>query len=118
MPARKLNMANNKSSIEDYLAGLPEDRREPMTSLRQVIAENLPEGFEEVMQEMPSYVVPLSTFPDSYHCTPDTPFRSFLRSIFLAIWHKLTPLICNLFFAVRYFKNDPRHASIPRKLLT
>lgn len=67
------DMAKDKNSVEKYLAGLPQGRREPMRSLRQVIIDNLPKGFEEVMQGMPSYVVPLSTFPDGYHCTPGTP---------------------------------------------
>jgi len=66
-------MAITKETAQDYIAGLPAERQEPMSKLRKVILDNLPEGFQEVMQGMPSYIVPLSLFPQGYHCTPNTP---------------------------------------------
>ena len=66
-------MIISNSAVDAYLASLPEERREAMCRLREVIVENLPEGFEEVCNLTPAYVVPLSRFPDGYHCTPDTP---------------------------------------------
>ena len=61
-------------SVEEYLSSLDEDRREAVTKLREVIRDNLPPGFEEVISSsMPSYVVPLKTYPDGYHVGKGTP---------------------------------------------
>jgi hypothetical protein len=56
-----------------YIEALPEDRKEPYRQLLNVIRENIPSGFKEVMANSPSYIVPLELFPDGYHCTPNTP---------------------------------------------
>lgn len=62
------------NTVERYLAELDDDRRPTMTALIRVIDENLPGGFERTMQSgMPSWVVPLATYPAGYHCTPDAP---------------------------------------------
>ena len=77
-------------SVDSYIAKLPPDRRSALTQLREVIVSNLPAGFEEILTDTPSYVVPLSLFPDGYHCTPDTPlpFLSFAsRKNFVALYH-------------------------------
>ncbi len=67
-------MSLNMESPEKYIESLPEERREYFAKLREVIKNNLPEGFEEVMQyEMISYVVPKSIFPAGYHCNPEDP---------------------------------------------
>ena len=56
------------------MAALPEDRREAMAAIREVILKNLPKGYEEGMQwGMPSYFVPLSAYPAGYNCQPDQP---------------------------------------------
>jgi len=61
-------------SVEEYLVALPEDRREDMAAIREVIMKNLPKGYEEGMQwGMPSYFVPLSAYPAGYNCQPDQP---------------------------------------------
>jgi len=62
-----------------------------MSTLRRAIVENIPSGFKEVLAGgLPAYVVPLSTFPEGYHCTPNTPlpFISFAsRKNFVALYH-------------------------------
>jgi len=59
------------NTVEKYLASLPEDRREAIRSVRQVILENLPKGYEEAMNwGMISYQVPLETYPDTYNKQP------------------------------------------------
>ncbi len=59
---------------EEYLEKVPVDRKEPMEKLRQVLLENLPEGFEECINYgMIGYVVPQSIYPDGYHCDPKLP---------------------------------------------
>lgn len=61
-------------TVQQYIDNLPEDRKAPMAKLRQVILDNLPEGFEETMgYGMPYYVVPLSLYPAGYHCDPKAP---------------------------------------------
>jgi len=67
-------MQSKASSVEEYLKLLPEDRKEIMISLRQVISKNLPKGFEECMSYgMIGYAVPHSLYPAGYHCDPKLP---------------------------------------------
>lgn len=64
-------MRSDAKTVEEYLAGLPEDRREAIAKVRDVILENLPEGYEESMNwGMIAYEVPLSTYPDTYNGQP------------------------------------------------
>ncbi|MBK8698128.1 MAG: DUF1801 domain-containing protein, partial [Saprospiraceae bacterium] len=42
-------MQSKATTVEDYLAELPEDRKEAMTMLRKIIKKNLPKGFQECM---------------------------------------------------------------------
>ena len=63
--------SSNASTPEEYLAELPEDRREVVARVRAVILENLPEGYEETMNwGMISYEIPLDIYPDSYNGQP------------------------------------------------
>lgn len=61
-------------TFEDYLAALPENRKEAVERLHQVIVEQLPAGFEVgILGAMINYYVPLAAYPDGYHCTPGEP---------------------------------------------
>ncbi|MBT8210239.1 MAG: DUF1801 domain-containing protein [Eudoraea sp.] len=67
-------MISKAKTPEAYLAELPPERKEVVAKLRQVILDNLPEGFEETMNYgMIGYVVPHSIYPGGYHCTPEMP---------------------------------------------
>ena len=67
-------MKSNSATIEQYLLELPEDRKLPMSTLRNIIKNNIPNGFEEVMSYgMIGYVVPHSIYPNGYHCNPKLP---------------------------------------------
>lgn len=56
---------------EDYIAALPYDRAKALKAVREVILDNLPEGYEEVINGgMITYQVPLSVFPDTYNKKP------------------------------------------------
>lgn len=67
-------MASNTKTPKEYIAQLPEERKESFTKLRNVILENLTEGFEEQMSYgMLGYVVPKSIYPEGYHCNPELP---------------------------------------------
>ena len=59
---------------DDYISQLPEERKEPITKLRNIILKNIPKGFEETISYgMIGYVVPFSLYPSGYHCTPKLP---------------------------------------------
>lgn len=63
--------AGKTQTVEQYLADLPQERREILAPVRQVILDNLQPGFEESMTwNMPTYEIPLSTFPDTYNKKP------------------------------------------------
>lgn len=59
------------STVEEYLNELPAERRSVVSAVRDVILENLPEGFQETMNwGMISYEVPLERYPDTYNKQP------------------------------------------------
>jgi hypothetical protein len=56
------------ATVEDYLAELSPERRETVSTVRDVILAHLPDGYEEMMDfGMISYVIPLSTYPITYN---------------------------------------------------
>jgi uncharacterized protein YdhG (YjbR/CyaY superfamily) len=62
------------STVAQYLAALPADRRAALSAVRKVINENLPEGYEEGMQfGMIGWYVPLSLYPAGYGENPKVP---------------------------------------------
>ncbi|MCL7964685.1 MAG: DUF1801 domain-containing protein [marine benthic group bacterium] len=64
-------MRSEAKTVEEYLAELPEDRRKAISKVREVILENLPDGYEESMNwGMIAFEVPLSTYPDTYNGQP------------------------------------------------
>ena len=64
----------NKDSIKDYTNSLASDRKTTIIQLINVIEQNIPKGFEKVMNYgMPSFVVPHSVYPDGYHCDKTLP---------------------------------------------
>ena len=67
-------MQSTATTVNEYIASLPEERKAAMTKLRKIIKKNLPKGFEEVMSYgMIGYVVPHSIYPKGYHCNPKLP---------------------------------------------
>ncbi len=84
-------MQSQALTPQEYVDGLPEDRKQAINKLRKVILENLPEGFCEVMgYGMLAYVVPHSLYPAGYHCDPrqQLPFISIAsQKNFIAIYH-------------------------------
>lgn len=64
-------MPAKPTTARDYLASLPDDRREPIAKLRQVILDHLPKGYTETVGwGMLTYSVPLSVLPDTYNGQP------------------------------------------------
>lgn len=67
-------MQSSAATVREYLAELPEDRREIVSAVRAEILKNLPDGYEEGMQYgMIGYYVPHSLYPPGYHCNPKQP---------------------------------------------
>jgi hypothetical protein len=64
-------MSASDMTVEEYLASLPDDRRDAVEAIRRTILDHLPEGFEEGIQYgMIGYYVPLSRYPDTYNKQP------------------------------------------------
>lgn len=84
-------MQSGAATTQDYLASLPEDRREAMQRLNDTINKHLPEGFTEGMSYgMVTWVVPHSIYPNGYHCNPKQalPFLSIAsQKNFIAVYH-------------------------------
>lgn len=67
-------MPSKATTVDGYLAELPEDRRAALTVIRQTILDNLPDGYAEGMQYgMIGYFVPHERYPQGYHCDPKQP---------------------------------------------
>ena len=59
------------NKVEEYLNELPDDRKESLSTVREVIIQNLPTGYDEVMNwGMITYEVPLVRFPETYNGKP------------------------------------------------
>jgi uncharacterized protein YdhG (YjbR/CyaY superfamily) len=84
-------MQSKATTAEQYLAELPEDRKEAVNKLRKEIKKNLPKGFTEVMgYGMIGYVIPHSLYPKGYHCDPEQPlpFMNIAsQKNFVAVYH-------------------------------
>lgn len=64
-------MRSEATTVDQYLAELPDDRRAALEEVREVILANLPEGYQESMNwGMISYEIPLERYPDTYNKKP------------------------------------------------
>jgi hypothetical protein len=62
---------SSATTVEAYLAELPEDRRETVAAVRRAVLDRLPDGYQERMNwGMISYEVPLERYPDTYNGQP------------------------------------------------
>ena len=87
-------MQSTAKTADEYIASLPEGRKEVMTKLRTIFIQNLPEGFVEGMgYGMMGYDVPHSIYPNGYHCDPKQPLP-FLgmasQKNYIAVYHMVT----------------------------
>ena len=64
-------MPPKPTTAREYLASLPDDRREAIARMRKVVLDNLPTGYEEsIGWGMLAYSVPLRVLPDTYNGQP------------------------------------------------
>jgi len=67
-------MQSKAETPDQYIAELPEERKEAVMALRKILQNNLPEGYKEEMSYgMIGYVVPHAIYPKGYHSTPKLP---------------------------------------------
>jgi hypothetical protein len=67
-------MPAKPTTVDEYLASLPDDRRKAIETVRRVILENLDTDFEEGIQYgMIGFYVPHRVYPAGYHCDPKQP---------------------------------------------
>ena len=66
------------TTAEEYIAGLPKERADQISQLREMILQRLPAGYaEEIGFGMITYVIPLETYPKTYNGHP----------LMYAAWH-------------------------------
>ncbi len=106
-------MKSYATTVKQYLAELPEDRKAAMTILRDTIKKNIPNGFEEcISYGMIGYVVPHSIYPKGYHCDPKLPLpfaniasqKNFISLYHMGLYN--TPTLLN-WFVTAYEKIVP-----------
>ena len=67
-------MKTKVETPQQYIEQLADERKIAVGQLRKVILNNLPKGFFETLSGgMIAFVVPLSVYPDGYHCDPKQP---------------------------------------------
>jgi uncharacterized protein YdhG (YjbR/CyaY superfamily) len=84
-------MQSKETTVEAYMASLPDERKAAMEQLRAVITQHLPAGFQEEMSYgMIGYVVPHSLYSKGYHCNPKLPLPMInlaSQKNFIALYH-------------------------------
>ncbi len=83
MAARKTTVAKKAvtkkavtkaATVAAYLAALDPERRQALETVRKLLQQRMPRGYEETMQYgMPTWVVPLRTYPAGYLGKKDVP---------------------------------------------
>jgi uncharacterized protein YdhG (YjbR/CyaY superfamily) len=64
-------MKSTATTVTDYLASLPEERRKTIAKVRSMIKKHLPKGYKESMNwGVIAYEIPLKQFPDTYNGQP------------------------------------------------
>ncbi len=67
-PRRRPGIVGNMpaSTVAEYLAALPADRRAALSAVRKVVKENLPHAYESMQFGMIGWFVPLPLYPAGY----------------------------------------------------
>jgi hypothetical protein len=67
-------MQTKAETPDEYLNQLEADRKQAMTELREILLQNLPQGFTEMISYGSiGYVVSHSLYPAGYHCDKKLP---------------------------------------------
>jgi hypothetical protein len=64
-------VSSTASTVSEYLASLPPERRAVVAAVRKLIRRNLPKGYREAMNfGMITYEIPLTRYPGTYNGQP------------------------------------------------
>ena len=64
-------VTSTERTPDEYIASLPEDRRDDVAAVARVVRDNLPDGFEEgMLYGMIGWYVPVERFGDTYNGQP------------------------------------------------
>jgi uncharacterized protein YdhG (YjbR/CyaY superfamily) len=100
------------ADVDAYYASVPEDRKPAMNKLRGIFKKQLPKGFEECLwYGMPSFVIPLKTYPKGYHVKPGIPLGMVSiasQKNFIAVYH--TGLYFNEALTKWFNAEYPKHS--------
>lgn len=67
-------MKTTPNTVDEYIDTLPENRKDAIIKLRNVISDNLPSGFTETINYgMIGYVIDHHNYPAGYHANPSQP---------------------------------------------
>ncbi len=106
-------MTINANTVDEYIEKVPEDRKIPISKLRDAVRSNLPAGFEECINyKMIGYVVPHSIYPEGYHCDPKLPLPFInlaSQKNYLALYH--SGLYANTTLLDWFVSEYPKHAT-------
>lgn len=84
-------MNYKSATIEEYLNQIPNERKDAIKKILELMEQNLPKGFEaRINYSIPGYVVPHSLFPAGYHCDPKLPLPFIniaSQKNFIALYH-------------------------------
>jgi len=84
-------MPTTVNNVDAYFENVSPAFSSAMLQLRSSILDNLPDGFQEIINyNMPSYVVPHEIYPSGYHCDTKLPlpFISIAaQKNFIALYH-------------------------------
>lgn len=94
-------MKYKAATVNEYVDQIDEERKKLFLELKDIIASRIPQGFEEQLSYgFPSWVVPLSLYPDGYHCRKNEslPFLSLaVQKNFIGFYHMGIYLMPDLF---------------------
>ena len=106
-------MQTKADAPEAYIDQLPNDRKQVMNQLREVILKNLPKGFAESMSYgMIAYIVPHSVYPAGYHSDPKQPLPFIniaSQKNYVALYHM--GIYTNKKLMDWFTKEYPKHSS-------
>ncbi len=84
-------MQSKATTIDAYIAELPDERQKAITKLRSIIKKKLTKGFKEGMgYGMMGWSVPHTIYPAGYHCNPKDPLPFIgmaSQKNFIALYH-------------------------------
>ena len=64
-------MHSDATTVDEYLAALPDDRRAQLEPVYRTVRDAMPDGFTETMASgMITWAIPLADFPDTYNGQP------------------------------------------------